>query len=82
MRTLDQELIMFAQSQSPQKTSLRWSRVDAADARAERDIKMILSARDFQVLSGSHAVTPCYYRGRDRSGNAITVRVIADEMAA
>jgi hypothetical protein len=75
---------MYAQSQpSPQKTqTLRWSRVDAADTRIERDLKLILCARDFQVLSGSQAVTPCYYRGRDRAGNAITVRVIADDMAA
>jgi hypothetical protein len=73
---------MSAQSQSAQKSPLRWSRVDAADSRVERDLKMILCARDFQVLSGSRAVTPCYYRGRDRAGNAITVRVIADDMAA
>lgn len=64
------------------KSPLRWSRVDATDARVERDLKMILCARDFQVLSGSQAVTPCYYRGRDRAGNAITVRVIADDIAA
>ncbi len=73
---------MYAQSQSSQKTPLRWSRVDAADNRVERDLKMILCARDFQALTGARAVTPCYYRGRDRSGNAITVRVVADEMAA
>ena len=73
---------MSAQSQSTQKAPLRWSRVDAADSRVERDLKMILCARDFQVLSGSQAVTPCYYRGRDRAGTAITIRVIADDMAA
>lgn len=77
---------MYAQSQPSQKASaktpLSWSRVDATDTRVERDLKMILCAGDFQALSGARAVTPCYYRGRDRAGNAITIRVIADEMAA
>jgi hypothetical protein len=76
-------MIMFMTTHAvADKSPLHWSRVDATDSRIERDLKMIVSARDFQVLSGSRAVTPCYYRGRDRAGNAITIQVVADDMAA
>ncbi len=62
---------------------LHWSLLEANDAGVARDLKLILGERDFRALSGSVAVRPSYYRGRDAQGNAITVRVVADaEMAA
>ncbi len=55
---------------------LRWSRIEMNEA---RDLKMIVSLRDF--LSLTSRAEPGYYRGFDGQ-SAITVRVIADEMAA
>ena len=51
---------------------LRWSRIDIEDA---RDLKLIVSLRDF--LSLSSRAEPGYYRGSDGQ-SAITVCVVAD----
>lgn len=51
---------------------LRWSRIDIDEA---RDLKMIVSLRDF--LSLSSRAEPGYYRGSDGQ-SAITVCVVAD----
>ena len=65
------------------QSGLHWAPLEANDARVAGDLKLILGMRDFRALSGSVAVRPSYYRGRDTQGNAITVRVVADtEMAA
>lgn len=66
----------------PAKPRLHWSRVDTMDDRATRDLKLILSEREFRVLSGSQAVRPSFYRGRDEAGHAIMVQVVADDLAA
>ena len=51
---------------------LRWSRIDIDEA---RDLKLIVSLRDF--LSLSSRAEPGYYRGSDGQ-SAITVCVVAD----
>lgn len=56
-------------------SALNWAPLDADDA---RDLKLILSVRDFRSLSGQMAARPSLYRGRDAKGNAVTVRVVAD----
>ncbi len=51
---------------------LRWSRIEIDEA---RDLKLIVSLRDF--LSLSSRAEPGYYRGSD-GHSAITVCVVAD----
>ena len=60
----------------PKSSALRWSRIDSSDA---RDLKLIVSQRDFRSLSAG--AEPGYYRGSN-GRDAITVRVVADDMAA
>ncbi len=61
-------------------SGLRWARLDAREAIAPRDLKLILGAGEFRQLCGTQA-NDGYYRGRDARGNVITVRVVADEAA-
>ncbi len=59
---------------------LSWDPVDPVP---ERDLKLILGEGDFRRLFGpSGDASQGYYRGRDRNGNSIAVRVIPDAMAA
>ena len=59
---------------------LSWDRVDAVP---ERELKLILSQGDFRRLFGpADEGAQGYYRGRDRNGNCIAVRVIPDALAA
>ncbi len=59
---------------------LSWDRTDPVP---ERDLKLILGEGDFRRLFGpSGDGTQGYYRGCDRNGNSIAVRVIADAIAA
>jgi len=51
---------------------LRWSRIDTDEA---RDLKLIVSLRDF--LSLSSGAEPGYYRGSDGQ-SAITICVVPD----
>ncbi len=60
---------------------LHWSRLERADA-AEPGLKFILGTRDFLALSQGDDSRAGYYRATDGLGNAITVRVVADEIAA
>ena len=55
---------------------LRWSRIAVDDV---RDLKLIVGQREFRSLSPR--AVPGYYRGSD-GRNSITVRVVADELAA
>ena len=56
----------------PKSSAVCWSRIAADEA---RDLKLIVSQRDFRSLSGG--AEPGYYRGFD-GRSAITVRVVAD----
>jgi hypothetical protein len=59
---------------------LNWDRVDPVP---ERELKMILDESDFHRLFGpSGGGLQGYYRGCDRYGNSIAVRVIPDAIAA
>lgn len=59
---------------------LQWDRVEQV---ADRDLKLILNEGDFRRLSGPSGMgSHGYYRGRDRDGNAITVQVVPDILAA
>ncbi|WP_443749995.1 hypothetical protein [Asticcacaulis solisilvae] len=59
---------------------LSWDRVDPVP---ERDLKLILGEGDFRRLYGPHGAAPQgYYRGSDRNGNSIAIRVIPDAIAA
>ena len=60
----------------PKSSVLRWSPITVSEA---ADLKLIVSQRDFRCLSPG--AEPGYYRGSD-GRNAITVRVVADELAA
>ena len=65
---------------------LHWSRLERGDdemgATAERSLKFILGAREFGALSRCDDSRAGYYRATDGLGNAITVRVVADDVAA
>jgi len=60
----------------PKLSILRWSPIAVDEA---RDLKLIVSQRDFRSLSSR--AEPGYYRGFD-GHSAVTVRVVADELAA
>lgn len=66
--------------QSRSSGRLRWSPVEIGPgAGSVRDLKFILREREFRSLCAGDA--PCgYYRGLDGRGNAVMVRVIADEV--
>jgi len=55
---------------------LRWSRNTIDDV---RDLKLIVSQRDFRSLS--RRAKPGFYRGSD-GRNSVTVHVVPDEQAA
>lgn len=59
---------------------LQWDRVEQV---ADRDLKLILDEGDFGRLFGPLGDgSQGYYRGHDRNGNSITVRVVAGALAA
>lgn len=59
---------------------LCWDRVERI---ADRELKMILGEGDFRRLFGPAGNgAQGYYRGHDRNGNSIAVRVIPDALAA
>ncbi len=73
---------MIASSPLTDTRRLHWSRLEKADASAERNLKFILGARDFRALGTCDDSRAGYYRAIDAHGNAVTVRVVADEWAA
>jgi len=66
---------MIAAMLAPTPSALNWAQVSRCEP---RELKLILGVREFRALSGHASARPSLYRGRDASGNAVTVRVVAD----